>query len=186
MPFSQKKQNMDLQTAFDQLIIAHEELWNCCGQLPAALQNQRVDGKWSALENVQHITKGVAAYGGYVRMDADQIAARFGTINRQPLSYQDLMALYHEKLNQGAVSTERFLPDSDRPLVLEEERNRTRPVLDDTIAALRGWNHQNLDRLVCPHPVLGALTAREMLFFTIFHAQHHTRAIQRIVERLTI
>ncbi len=170
---------MELQNAFAQLRAAHEELWSCCEQLPVAVQQQQFEGKWSALQNIQHITKGVAAYSGYVQLDHEQIAARFGRIDRDSYGYDDLIQLYTEKLNQGAVSTARFLPDGD-VINLEEERLKGRLLLTAMIDALQHWTPAELDTLVCPHPVLGNMTAREMLFFTIFHAHHHTRAIQRI------
>ncbi len=34
--------------------------------------------------------------------------------------------------------------------------------------------------LMCPHPAMGPLTAREMVMFTVLHARHHTRSVERI------
>jgi uncharacterized damage-inducible protein DinB len=39
-----------------------------------------------------------------------------------------------------------------------------------------------LDRLRLPHPALGKLTVREMLFFTIYHNIHH---VENVVRRLS-
>jgi len=44
---------------------------------------------------------------------------------------------------------------------------------------LSGFSEEDLDKLILPHPLLGKLTLREMMYFTIYHVQHH----QRIVER---
>ncbi len=38
---------------------------------------------------------------------------------------------------------------------------------------LERWSEQQLDTLRLPHPILGKLTVREMLFFTEFHTRHH-------------
>jgi hypothetical protein len=36
-----------------------------------------------------------------------------------------------------------------------------------------------LDTLLLPHPLLGKLTFREMLYFTIYHVQHHQKSLLR-------
>ena len=35
------------------------------------------------------------------------------------------------------------------------------------------FSEKDLDNYILPHPLLGKLTIREMLFFTIYHVQHH-------------
>jgi hypothetical protein len=35
------------------------------------------------------------------------------------------------------------------------------------------WSEDDLDNHRLPHPLLGKLTVREMLFFTLYHIQHH-------------
>ena len=41
------------------------------------------------------------------------------------------------------------------------------------------WSDEDLDNTLLPHPLLGKLTVREMLFFTIHHVQHHQRLVER-------
>jgi hypothetical protein len=35
------------------------------------------------------------------------------------------------------------------------------------------WSEAELDRYTLPHPLLGDLTMREMLCFTLYHNQRH-------------
>ena len=48
-------------------------------------------------------------------------------------------------------------------------------------AALANWNEKALDRHCLPHPVLGKLTVREMLFFTLYHNTHHVNDVERLL-----
>ena len=50
---------------------------------------------------------------------------------------------------------------------------------------LTNFTEGELDNLVLPHPLLGQLTIREMIYFTIYHVEHHTRNIKRNIEQLT-
>ena len=42
---------------------------------------------------------------------------------------------------------------------------------------LGNWSEKDLDKYKLPHPLLGKLTVREMLFFTIYHNEHHLKAM---------
>ena len=39
-------------------------------------------------------------------------------------------------------------------------------------------SEEDLDYYVLPHPLLGKLTLREMLYFTIYHVKHHEKQIR--------
>jgi len=41
------------------------------------------------------------------------------------------------------------------------------------------FTENELDRYILPHLLLGKLTLREMLFFTIYHIEHHEKLIKR-------
>ena len=55
-----------------------------------------------------------------------------------------------------------------------------RELLHMLIETLAAWNEGDLDGYMCPHPAMGPLTAREMVMFTVLHAEHHTRSIERL------
>jgi hypothetical protein len=39
------------------------------------------------------------------------------------------------------------------------------------------WPERALDRHLLPHPLMGLLTIREMLAFTVYHTAHHLRRV---------
>jgi uncharacterized damage-inducible protein DinB len=53
------------------------------------------------------------------------------------------------------------------------------------VAALERWSDRNLDRIQLPHPILGKITAREMVFFTIYHGHHHIAAAKSRLPRFS-
>lgn len=52
---------------------------------------------------------------------------------------------------------------------------------ENLMSATGRWREWQLDRLRLPHPALGNLTVREMLFFTIYHHAHH---VENVVRRM--
>ena len=45
------------------------------------------------------------------------------------------------------------------------------------------FDEKDLDRYILPHPLLGKLTIREMLFFTVYHVQHHQSLTLKTVNK---
>ena len=45
------------------------------------------------------------------------------------------------------------------------------------------WSERALDRYRLPHPLLGRLTVREMLLFTLYHSVHHFSLVSTRVEQ---
>lgn len=49
--------------------------------------------------------------------------------------------------------------------------------------AVGGWSERALDFLRLPHPLLGKLRVREMLFFSLYHEAHHLRLVAERIGR---
>jgi hypothetical protein len=99
----------------------------------------------------------------------------FGKANRPSRSYEALVEKYQSKLAAGGKSTPRFLPAD----VQMEEREKSVHVLtgivDSLVHQINKFSETQLDTLILPHPLLGKLTLREMLYFTIYHVGHHEK-----------
>jgi hypothetical protein len=84
---------------------------------------------------------------------------------------------YHGKLAAGYKATGPFIP----PAIQTESRDKLVTRLSNTIrslnAHLNGFTESQLDMLLLPHPLLGKLTLREMLYFTIYHVEHHEKQV---------
>jgi len=48
------------------------------------------------------------------------------------------------------------------------------------IAKISNWKDEDLDHFLLPHPLLGKITLREMLYFTDFHILHHNDLMHKI------
>lgn len=77
----------------------------------------------------------------------------------------------------------RFAPSPRTETDLETWRSEIMEQFPRVNAELRTniarWTDDSLDRFQLPHPLLGKLTVREMLFFTLYHQRHHRDVIER-------
>lgn len=137
------------------------------------------NGKWTPAQHLEHILRAVRPVALAMLVPKWFLRWRFGTPNRDPRDYDALVARYNEKLAAGGNASGRFVP----PPVPASDVERISATLQRTVNTLikrvNGWPERDLDRYLLPHPLLGKLTVREMLFFTIHHAQHHLFLIDR-------
>jgi len=139
---------------------------------------------WSPCDNVRHLTRSVSPVAQALRIPRLVLGALFGRPARPPRSYEAVEAAYQKVLAEGGKASGRFVP---QPLALPSDpaavRRKVVQNLEAANAALvtriRSWPETSLDRYQLPHPLLGRLTVREMLFFTLYHGLHHARNVAR-------
>ena len=136
-----------------------------------------VNGKWSPAQQLDHIIRAVAPVELAFRLPRFISKLMFGKANRPSRSYEDLVDKYHSKLAMGGRASGRFIPKG----FLFEDREKTIARLLNLVQKLNRYVEQttedDLDFYLLPHPLLGKLTWREMLYFTAYHAEHHEKAI---------
>jgi DinB superfamily len=137
----------------------------------------RKGNKWSAAENTKHLILSVNPLNMAFSLPNFALLF-FGKLNRPPRSYDEIVDKYHQKLAEGAVATPKFIPDgisieSNQSDLIEEFKLTN----DKFLKKVDSFGEEDLDKYLIPHPVLGKLTIREMLYFTICHTLHHHKAI---------
>lgn len=138
---------------------------------------------WSPADNVRHLLKSNRPVARALAMPKTLLAIRFGVGVRTSVTYAELRARYLSLLATG-VTAGRFTPDPLNPSEQSEEHRRSMMATLDTVSenltsAVSRWREWPLDRLRLPHPALGKLTVREMLFFTLYHNLHHVENVVR-------
>ena len=140
---------------------------------------------WSPAEHLIHLNKSVKAVTSGLAMPKLALRVSFGASKKPSRTFEELHEVYLDQLKKGARATGPYVPPTlDLADEAREEATRTR-VLSGWEAAggtlvekLRGWSEKNLDKLRMPHPLLGKLTVREMMCFTLFHDRHHLASVR--------
>ncbi len=155
------------------------------GSLEEAVFMRQLQGTWSPAEHLDHLNIAVSAVARGFGISPLLLRLRFGSAKRPSRTYEALRADYRARLAAGGRASGRFVPvrQTTDPAYAEMRKSdllaRWVRVNDRLRTALGGWSERNLDRIRFPHPLLGKITARELVFFTIYHGHHHVAAVQR-------
>lgn len=139
--------------------------------------------KWTAGQQLDHIYRSVKPLKMALGLPKFVPRLLFGKANRPSKDYDNLVKKYVAKLASDYKVSKQFLPKS---IAFEESKSLENKLLH-TIQML--CNHLNkydepeLDSYILPHPLLGKLTLREMLYFTVYHVEHHHKATLRNLGR---
>jgi hypothetical protein len=142
-----------------------------------------VNDKWTAGQQLDHIYRSVSPLTHALTLPKLLIRLVIGKANRPSKDYVTLIIKYKSKLAGGGRAGRRYLP---KPVALNQKETLKNKLLRSVNILCRRidkYSEEQLDQYILPHPLLGKLTLREMLYFTIYHAEHHRQLTLRNLGR---
>ncbi|HEY5967522.1 MAG TPA: DinB family protein [Chitinophagaceae bacterium] len=172
---------MQIQTK-PQIISALNENVDAFNNYIAPLTKEQFEvspnGKWSAGQNLDHLIRAIKplqlAYG----LPKFALRILFGKTNRPSKTYDELVARYKAKLAAGGRASGPFIPPFISFAKKDELIKKYAEQKQKLILKIEKQNEKDLDVYILPHPLLGKVTLREMLYFTIHHNKHHLETVR--------
>lgn len=141
-------------------------------------------GIWSPADNLVHLIKSSAPVVMALKLPKLALRLRFGKAQAASRTVAEVRAEYTDvALAGGAVATGGYVPEVDdfsaenRTNILAKWHAKS----SELVAVIPKWSEKHLDQYVLPHPLLGDMTVREILFFTLYHNMHHVNDVQRLL-----
>lgn len=163
----------------DELISGHQglhgELAATMAGLEPALFFAPQGQFWSPAQHLDHLVRSVKPLAQALGMPRLILRLLFGRAEASR-RLDEVVGVYLGKLEAGAGAGGQFVPapvadssrDAQQKLVF-----RWLKTGQDLDNALAGWSDADLDRYRLPHPLLGKLTVREMVAWSLYHGHHH-------------
>jgi hypothetical protein len=156
------------------------------GELSDEEAVHRVGDAWTPLEHLAHLNTAVSAVARGFGINRLLLRIRFGRSRSGSRTYDQIRDLYRGHLAAGGRARGGFIPTKGGDIADRAEIfARWARVNARLRAAVSEWSDRDLDRLRLPHPLMGNLTAREMLWFTLYHNDHHVTAAKSRLPRFT-
>ncbi len=161
-----------------ELITRHQAFADRILRIPEAQLHQADSGKWNAVQLMDHIRISVKPVRLALQLPKF-ILRIFGTANRPSRTYEALVERYQGKLREGGRAPGRFVPSKQSASPGEISKELIE-LVTGLCKSLESFTEPELDTYLLPHPLLGKLTLREMMYFTIYHVGHHEQQLKPI------
>jgi DinB superfamily len=168
---------MDKSTLISQLLRNKEKVVNSITKMTEEALFKSKNEKWTNAGHVEHLINSIKPLNLLFMFPKFVLTAWAGKPNRKSRSYEALVEKYWEQLNKRNPTVNRFGPKNKittkKKLIAQFEKeydNFANKIKSD-------WDEINLEKYLIPHPLLGKLTVKEMIMFTIYHTEHHQKAL---------
>jgi hypothetical protein len=164
---------MTTQTLITELQAKHKAFAEAVAALDTKDFSSSANGKWSPGQQLLHIYVSMAAVTQALGLPKILPRLLFGKRNRPSMDYDGVVAKYHSKLAAGGKASGKY---DVKPVEASQQQVLKSKVFNNVEKLGRNvstFSEEQLDTLLLPHPLLGKMTIREMLYFTLYHVQHH-------------
>jgi len=170
---------MDKVQMAQELTLQHQNFVSTLDTLSDEDFQKKPGDKWTAGQQLEHIIKSVQPVDMAFGLPLFVLKMKFGLTNRPSKSYEALVSKYLKVLhdNRDYVLPERFAPEEISIVQRAKKLKKLESLAKKLASRLKRFTEEELDLHILPHPVMGKLTLREMLYFTIYHVQHHDKQI---------
>jgi hypothetical protein len=140
-----------------------------------------IDNKWSIAEQIEHLGLSFFATNLVFSMPKSILGTIIGKNKRSNLSSEAIINQYLAKLSSGSKASFPYQPRlsmlKNRTLILNFWNSTQKKM----ISLIEKTKEEDLDIYLIPHPIIGKITLREFLYFTIYHIEHHLNSMRNIV-----
>lgn len=157
---------------------SHQRVTNWFTEIPNEGFFTRHWDVWSPSDNIDHLIKSHRLITKALKLPKFTLLAMLHKHQKPSMTYGELCQIYRDELAKGAQASGRYLPDRDSST--GEVERKKKELLDqfsiasnELVSIVEKWEEDDLDGYLLPHPLIGKLTIREMLFFTIYHNLRH-------------
>lgn len=136
--------------------------------------------KWTSGQQALHLLQSIKPLNTAMSLPKFIVKARFGTTNRSVRSYEEVINRYQERLKEAHGATYGPSENMKVPKLKEKDYliNRLRTEYKKLqYKTLKRWSDEQLDNLILPHPLMGKMPVREIVMWSAYHAEHHTKTL---------
>lgn len=170
---------MELLEIFKRIEDNHKNLIRYIQSLNQEVFEKNIEGKWTPGQHLEHLYLSIKPLNSGLLTPVFILKLIFGKTKRQSYSYDELIALYKKSIDEGGKASKNYIPSPVPYSQKDEIIEKLESTLNSFLMRLRDMKEEDINTILLPHPLIGKITFREMLYFTIYHPEHHHKIIQR-------
>ena len=138
------------------------------------------EGKWTTGQQALHLLQSIKPLNDALSMPKFLLRYKFGKANREVRDYETVVQRYQDRLKETQGRTFKGSQNMKVPNLTEKEYILTRLQVENKKLQYKTkkMSDKNLDTLILPHPLMGKMPVREIIMWTAYHIEHHTKTLQ--------
>lgn len=158
----------------------HKELFDWIESQPEDCFEQGPEGKWTTGQHIQHLVDSIKKLNHALSFPKFILKSKFGVSNRELRDYDTIVGRYQEKLSQNQERAREFNKDVQSPSEKKfQELLTTLQIQNKKLQhKTNKFKDKHLDNLILPHPLMGKMPLREIIMWTAYHTEHHTKILK--------
>jgi len=157
----------------------HTTLFNWLEQHDQELWETGPEGKWTAGQQVLHLLQSIKPLNLALSLPKLFLKYKYGVANRDVRDYDTVVNRYLERLEDyknivSPYSKAMKVPkQKDKQYLINRLQVESKKLQHKT----KKLSNKNLDALILPHPLMGKMPIREIIMWTAYHTEHHTKQL---------
>lgn len=171
---------MDKDAIADLLENKHNILFNWLEQHDNQLWETGPEGKWATGQHTKHLLDSIKPLNMALSLPKFILKFKFGKSNRAVRNYDAVVNRYLERLEDAKGITYKGSRNMKPPKVKDKNYfiNRLKVESKKLQHKTKKWSDSDLDTYILPHPLMGRMPIRELLMWTAYHVEHHTKILK--------
>lgn len=136
-------------------------------------------GKWTSGQIALHLLQSIKPLNDALSMPKYLLRFKFGKYTGAIRDYETIVKDYQERLKAATGMT--YKPSQNmKPPTLKDKKyifNRLQMEIKKLQYKTKRISDTNLDTVLLPHPLMGKMPVREMIMWTAYHIEHHTKIL---------
>jgi len=137
------------------------------------------ENKWTAGQQALHLLQSIKTLNNALSFPKFILKFKFGNSNREVRDYNTVVNRYHKRLKDVKGGT--FGPSQNKKVPKFNKKqyllNRLQTENKKLQYKTNKWTDQQLDTYILPHPLMGKMPVREIIMWTVYHVEHHTKVL---------
>lgn len=138
---------------------------------------------WTAGQQLDHIVKSVAPINTFMKLPDFSKKLMFGKNKGNSRTSDEVINDYLDKLEKGGKAPSAYVPKSIPFSQKADLISKLNYIIKKIVSSIEKLNEKDIDTFRAPHPLIGKLTVRELVYFSIYHVGHHQKSIQKLLKK---
>ena len=161
-------------------VASHDAFVDYILELPEADYNySHLNEKWNCGQQLDHINRTVSVLSKGASAPKFMLKWKFGKSNRPSKTFEGVVHKYSKGIEDGFKATGKFVPEYVTFSNRQDKVKKLTKMARGIEYKIGKYSEADMDTIILPHPAMGIMTMREIMYFTIHHVEDHLSQMKR-------